>query len=119
MTLQIDFMHAARRFNSVEDANAIVAEAMSKFIDMRTSVCIEGVLLLLTCLPTDFDNYDKYLPQWLSVWTSIENNLCWDDCWLTIFARARKFSKSFNWSLLNGLLVVKLRRFLGINGRGE
>jgi len=109
-------MHVVRNNSKTDDSHDIVASAMSMFSDLRSSVCVEGALLLLTCLPTIFIDYDKYLPTWLTIWTSIEHNYCWDVCWLSLFTRARKFSTQFDWSQIIGMLAVKARQFFGMNG---
>lgn len=103
---------------------------------MNDSSCLEGVILLITCLPTrwshtsqdldskngpttqdnhlDVIDYDKYMNKWLTIWMSIEKNHFWDVCWLTLFCRARKYCKVFDFKQLNNMLVSKLKDFLQI-----
>ena len=69
-----------RSFNtlSVTDTDLMLTLAMSKLKDTRQQTCIEGVLLLIACLPTDYNGYDAILPQWVEIWLSITNNVSWD-----------------------------------------
>lgn len=102
----VEFLHTARKFIGNEESEAIVKDAMEKLIDIKKISCVEGVLLLVTCLPTSFHLYDEYLPKWISIWQSINNNPYWDLCWLTIFTRSRKYS-CFNWSNLSSYFYLK------------
>ncbi len=88
--------------------------AIEKLSDLRVPTAVEGLLALLLCLPTDFADYDSYLPKWFEIWGTIDHNGIWDCCWLMVIARARKHSKTFQWSTVLPFLLTKARDILGI-----
>jgi len=109
VTHLISYLHIARRFiTSANEIDEILALAMQKLQDTRTPACLQGLLMLVTLLPTNFSRYDEMLPQWVSVWNSIDHNACWDSCWLTLFTRARKHTKTFDWERLSGKFTLKV-----------
>lgn len=108
----LGFLHHARRFVPAVEASRIAEQAMDLLQDTRTALCVEGLQLLVVCLPTSFDAYDAYLPKWVHLLDSICGNRSWDACWLTLLCRARKHSKSFDWASLVPLLERKLRDLL-------
>jgi len=117
----ISFLHDMRHYfdpytstTSSDDSlqGTLVECAMKKLENLQSLFCVEGVLLLSTCLPTDFNDYDTYLPQWITIWQSIDHNAGWDCCWLMIFSRAIKYSKTFDWTPLFPCLIEKTREFL-------
>lgn len=104
-----DFMHDARKFINDEEADVIVDLAMTKLEDTRQIHCIEGLILLVNCLPTKYKKYDEMLPRWVEKWISIPHNSSWDACWTTLFCRARKHSKTFDWSVLQSAFFTRAR----------
>jgi hypothetical protein len=119
----ISFLHEMRHYfdasvvvtaaHPQDDLTGTVIDcAMHKLSDLNSPLCIEGVLLLLSCLPTNFSNYDAYIPKWIEIWTSIDHNSAWDCCWLMILSRAIKHSKTYDWSSLFSFLLVKTRELL-------
>lgn len=73
----------------------LLEHAMATLSDTRMATCFEGVLLLVTCMPTAYDQYDKILPKWYDCWNSINGNAYWDSLWATLFTRARKHATQF------------------------
>lgn len=116
----ITFLHDARRLVSDEEANKIVTLAMAKMEDLVRLNHVEGVILLTTCLPTDYNGYDEILPRWLAMWQSVEHNHDWDCQWATLFARAKKYTKIFNWLSIKPFILEKIRELIALpalNGR--
>lgn len=109
-----DFLHKGRMYVSKSDDSItqILNESMDALKDIRFSSCMEGLILLLHCLPSDITVYDDYLETWTKIWASIEHNVYWDVAWLTLFARARKFSVKFDWFKLNGTLFSKAKELM-------
>lgn len=46
----------------------LVRNAMGKLGDLRYPTCMEGVLMLINCLPTDYPHYEQLLPRWVECW---------------------------------------------------
>ena len=90
LTITSKLLINIRSFNtlSVTDTDLMLTLAMSKLKDTRQQTCIEGVLLLITCLPTNYNGYDAILPQWVEIWLSITNNVSWDGKMHTIYSYA-------------------------------
>jgi len=127
--------------NSIE---ALVEEAMAKLADVRYPTCAEGVLMLLTCLPTTYTGYKELLPRWIEHWVGfsvgdgggdltgtaaaaaagtatrrpggMDHNTQWDYAWLALLSRARKYVRveDFDWQALLPLLLTKTRELLGV-----
>ena len=155
LTALVDFMHSSRRYVSVEgysseslltiieedgstvtvvrsdSVRALLHEATAKLSDQRYPTCIEGLLMLVNCLPTDLPNYDQLLPRWLHCWmgtgsassssssSGLSRNTHWDYAWLTLIARARKFcppspSSSLFWRRLLPVLFSKALELMQI-----
>lgn len=115
--LLVGFLHSSRGYiktDIVGSPTCIVEMAMTQLQDTRLQTCIEGVLLLVNCLPTDFAHYDRYLPLWIEIWATVESNVFWDCCWLTLLCRARKHTVSFDWKFLYSLLLCKTRQLLQV-----
>lgn len=110
----VGFLHLGRQFLTDADADEVADMAMKALSDTRFMTCVEGVLLLVTCLPTKFKRYDEMLPQWVAIWSGVTLNAQWDLCWLTLLTRARKHAKSFNWSSLAPLLPIKAKELMRI-----
>lgn len=108
----VNFLHAARHCIPAADIPGILAEAMAKLSDVRVVTCVEGLVMLVNCLPTNFDRYDEYLPQWVQIWSQLANNQFWDCYWLTLFCRARKHSVTFDWLGFAPVLSAKTRELL-------
>ena len=104
-----DLMHKARRYINDDEADKIVEMAMAALEDTRQIFCIEGLILLVNCLPTAYKKYDEMLPIWVEKWVSIPHNACWDACWTTLFCRARKHTKTFDWSVLQSTFFTRSR----------
>eukprot|EP01035_Chromulina_nebulosa_P030239 gene30239-40176_t len=107
----ISFTHSIRQYFSAS-AEQIISIAMKELEDVRIPTCVKGILLLTTCLPTACSSslYDAHLQKWVTLWGSITHNSYWDCCWLTLLARARKYSDPrgpFPWSALTPLLLTK------------
>jgi hypothetical protein len=113
------FLTKARYFLSDDEADNVIKLAMEKLGDLRQMGCTEGLLLLLTCLPSSYSKYQEILPKWIEIWTSIEQNAAWDACWLTVISRARKYTPNYPWSSLTGLLLMKTRELLHLESNGE
>jgi hypothetical protein len=66
----VTFTHDARHY-FIDAADDILAEAMEILKDTRLPSCLEGVLLLTTCLPTEClpTLYDNVLRKWVAIWT--------------------------------------------------
>eukprot|EP01034_Spumella_vulgaris_P023712 gene23712-29960_t len=77
--------------------------------DTRHLRCVEGLILLVNCLPTNYSKYDEILPLWIQKWDLFHNNRFWDLCWLTLLCRARKHTRTFDWVALGPYLISKLR----------
>jgi hypothetical protein len=118
------FIFSVRHYFNPYDTNEAYAEqgldktlvdsAMVKLSDLRVPTSIEGLLLLVCCLPTNFTQFDNYLPTWFEVWASIDHNQLWDCCWLMVVARARKHSESYDWGSLLPFFLTKARDILGV-----
>jgi hypothetical protein len=102
-----EFLHCGRNLLNDDVAQRIARESLEFLDDLRNPSCYEGLLMLVLCLPTKFSQYDEYLPRWIKIWSNISHNPTWDYCWLSIFARARKHTKSFDWTSLSPLLFSK------------
>lgn len=116
---QVAFLHSARRFITDSEASRVADRAMHQLKDTRHASCVEGLFLLVICLPTDFARYDIYMDQWLAMWSRIEHNATWDACWLTMLCRARKnlcVYTSFDWSAVVPYLFTKTRELLQLPG---
>ena len=100
-----------------DSVRALLHEATAKLSDQRYPTCIEGLLMLVNCLPTDLPDYDQLLPRWMHCWlgtgteiggsgletapasssssssssSGLTRNAHWDYAWLTLIARARKY----------------------------
>jgi len=70
----VQLLHCLRRNISAQDADEIVAEALAKMQDMRAARCIEGVIMLVTCLPTAYAKYDELLAEAMRIWPQIDHN---------------------------------------------
>jgi len=110
----VAFLHAARHHIPAADVQQMVAEAHTKLEDVNNMQSAEGVLLLINCLPTVYLDYDKVLPQWVRLWTRIAHNAMWDSLWLTLLCRARKHTRTFDWSQLSSLFSVKARELMSL-----
>jgi hypothetical protein len=117
-TAIVQLLHKCRSYIPKGDVDHIVETAMTKLANTAQPSCVEGLILLLNCLPTAYDSYDALLPRWLEIWDSMRFNAMWDACWLTLFCRARKHSDPTNpvWNKLSPLLQVKLHTFLSLPG---
>ena len=119
MQNQVSFLHTARRFITDNEADRIVARAMCQLQDLRNSSSVEGVFLLILCLPTTYSGYNRFMNEWLMIWTKIEHNALWDSCWLTLLCRARKspsvFS-TFDWTPVFPFLFTKAKELLHLPG---
>jgi len=149
LTSLVDFMHSSRRCISMEGVSnsvltmedgsivrsdsvrALLYEATAKLSDLRYPACIEGLLMLVNCLPTDLPYYDVLLPQWMHFWmgssevetasgtasSGLTRNTHWDYAWLTLIARARKYcpsSSSLFWRQLLPILFSKTLELMQI-----
>ena len=110
----VKFLHCARKYTGADDAEAMVESAMAALSDARPAACLEGLILLVTCLPTDFAGYDKWLPAWVDLWCLQDNNSSWDACWLTLLTRARKYTATYPWQQLRPALSSKARQLLSL-----
>lgn len=90
----------------------VFAKAEAFMQDLRMPNCIEGPLLLLSCLPTKWDHYDAMLPRWFDLWSSINQNHTWDLLWSVILARAVKHSTTFDWTPYVPFLLQKIKELL-------
>jgi hypothetical protein len=51
---------------------------------------------------------------------TIDHNAAWDACWLTLFTRSRKHSKTFDWSELHAQFFIKARELMKLpTGKGR
>ena len=114
----ISFTHNSRQYFSAY-WEVILETAMKSLADVRLPTCVEGLLLLVTCLPTQLPPavYNAYLPKWAVLWGSVTHNSYWDCCWLTLLTRARKYvdkndKNCFEWQNLTPLLFTKARELL-------
>eukprot|EP00605_Chrysophyceae_sp_TOSAG23-4_P000346 GSChrysophyteH1.ASY1.ANO1.393.1 assembled CDS len=110
----IGFLHDARRQIPRADMTTIVEEATVKLEHTAHIQSIEGLLMLLNLLPTDYDDYDSHLPAWVDVWKRISHNPMWDSCWLTLFCRARKHTRHYDWSQLAPIFHSKARELMSL-----
>jgi len=67
-----------------------------------------NLLLQILCLPTDYHNYHTHLPLWVSIWSTLQHNIYWDCCWLTLFARSRKYLFDSNSNTVYGTVATHL-----------
>ena len=65
MTRVVEFIHGSRDYFTMsnEEADALVQQAMDMLQDPRHVHCVDGLLMLLNCLPTKYHNYAHWLPQ--------------------------------------------------------
>lgn len=61
------FIHAVAA-DAPDSIELLVNSAMLKLQDLRYPTCMEGVLMLINCLPTDYAHYETLLPRWLECW---------------------------------------------------
>ena len=56
------------------------------------------------------------MPRWVEMWTSLNHNVQWDMCWLTILARARKHLTvtEYDWKGLLPVFAMKARQLMVI-----
>eukprot|EP01033_Poteriospumella_lacustris_P008883 gene8883-6391_t len=97
---------------STDGKGEIYLRAEASLRDLRVPSCIEGPLLLMTCLPTKWDHYDAVLTHWMDLWSSINQNTVWDLCWSTIFSRAVKHTTTFNWKPYVPFFLQKIKEIL-------
>ena len=118
MSRLVEFLHASRRFliRDVAEADALVQQCMDMLSDYRHAHCIDGLLLLVNCLPTDYPHYAQWLPKWVEMWSTMSHNAHWDMCWLTLLTRARKHTdvKAFDWKALMPLFTLKARELMNL-----
>ena len=110
----VSFLHDARNHIPAGDVEALVAEAHDKLKDTTNMQNTEGLLLLINCLPTAYANYDAAVPVWVKLWTRISHNSMWDCLWLTLLCRARKHTRTYDWSQLSSLFCIKARELVGL-----
>ena len=69
----ITFTHNSRQYYEAS-SEEIVSIAMSSLNDVRLPSCVEGLLLLITCLPTVCapSLYDSQLHKWVDIWTRFD-----------------------------------------------
>ena len=120
MSKLIEFLHGSRKYltSSTEECDILIAESMEKLKDLRQVYCIEGLLMMVNCLPANYSGYENILPKWISVWCSVSQNAKWDMCWLTLLTRARKYTTNYDWKALMPLFALKTRELLGLPGIG-
>jgi hypothetical protein len=119
MQSQVAFLHSARRFLSEAEAGRVAERAMCQLRDTRFAASVEGVFLMVICLPTAFQGYGRYLTEWLALWSTIEHNPLWDASWLTLLCRARKSPSvyaDFDWSPIVPFLFTKTKELLQLPG---
>jgi hypothetical protein len=60
----------------------------------------QSLLLLVALLPTRLPEglYDELMPQWMRAWQSVDCCPEWDLLWIRLFARARKYTRRFDWA---------------------
>lgn len=65
MSRVVEFLHCSRSYiiMSNEEADALIQQAMDMLRDPRHVHCVDGLLMLLNCLPTKYYNYAHWLPQ--------------------------------------------------------
>ena len=114
MSKLVAFLHSSRNYllRSREECDEMIAECMEKLRDVRQVFFVDGLLMMLNCLPTDYTGYASVLPEWISVWCSISHNSQWDECWLTLLTRARKHCPSYDWKALMPLFALKVRALM-------
>ena len=110
----VSFVHAARCYIPAADMDKIVEEAHAKLSNRNNMQCVEGLLLLINCLRTDYTNYDAVVPRWIGFWTSVAHNSTWDSLWLTLFCRARKHTHNINWAQWSSLFSIKARELMSL-----
>lgn len=116
----VAFLHNARFYINSRQANEIVLIARELLRETRLITCVEGVIILVTCLPTNFEDYDNVLDEWIGIWATFDHNASWDACWLTLLTRARKYSTKFDWMRLKDFLFYKSRQLLQLpTGKGN
>ena len=111
-------LHDCRHYIDEREEDGIVEIAMEKLSDTSQSSCVEGLLLLVVCLPTSYRGYDKMLPKWLLIWDRLRHNVTWDLCWLCLFTRARKHADpgASVWDDIATILQIKTRTLLSLPG---
>jgi len=139
LTAMVDFLHGARQYirtdgTGDESIEALVEEAMHKLRDVRFTGSVEGVVMLVTCLPTFYDHYDTLVPRWVECWLGgavvgvvgsadatggLDHCPHWDYAWLTLLARARKHyipsaDSEFSWRSLLPVLLAKVPQLMTI-----
>ena len=110
----VEFLHSSRMYFNVDYSNNseygdIVDHAMKYLNDIRLPSCVVGVLLLITCLPTNYPShlYNKLIPKWINTWTLISGNAQWDCCWLTLLTRARKFTSATSGEVIIIIITIE------------
>jgi hypothetical protein len=114
MAKLVEFLHGSRHYliKDKNECDLLIKESMLKLQDMRQVFCIDGLLMMVNCLPTDYAGYAEFVPQWIEIWSSISHNSQWDMCWLTLLTRARKHCV-YDWKSLMPLLTSKAKELLG------
>ena len=46
----------------------LIVQSMKQLKDVRYGHCVEGVLALINCMPTEYAHYDRLLPVWVDLW---------------------------------------------------
>lgn len=115
MAKLVEFLHGSRHYliKDKNECDLLIKESMLKLQDMRQVFCIDGLLMMVNCLPTDYVGYAEFVPQWIEIWSSISHNSQWDMCWLTLLTRARKHCV-YDWKSLMPLLTSKAKELLGM-----
>lgn len=96
---------------------SLIDYAMMKLSNLDTHYSLEGILALVTFLPTDFPQFDQYLNKWFELWASIDHNHLWDFCWLIIISRAAKSpsqSSGFAWKEVLPFLLSKVNNVISV-----
>ncbi len=114
----VRLLHDCRPYIDEKEGDHIVEMAMEKLEDSSQPSCVEGLLLLVVCLPTSYKGYDNMLPKWLQIWDRLRHNSTWDLCWLCLFTRARKHANPSAgvWDDVATLLQIKTRVLLSLPG---
>lgn len=68
LTCLVEFIHGARKYINNSEADKIIETSFELLKDLRQKKCVEGVLLLINCLPTNYSGYDTMLPRWMEIW---------------------------------------------------
>mmetsp|Transcript_274 Transcript_274/g.332 ORF Transcript_274/g.332 Transcript_274/m.332 type:complete len:2038 (+) Transcript_274:135-6248(+) len=115
MAKLVEFLHGSRHYliRDKSECDLLIKESMLKLQDMRQVFCIDGLLMMVNCLPTDYTGYAEFVPQWIETWSSISHNSQWDMCWLTLLTRARKHCV-YDWKSLMPLLTSKAKELLDL-----